>query len=68
MGTGGQAWVSKICNVLDILPHSVSTIGPTMVGAGVKILNKGSQMTGEWYFQVGVCKSSISKEYHFTNL
>ena len=32
MGEGGQTWVSKTNNVLDILPYSVSTIGPTMVG------------------------------------
>ena len=32
MGAGGQAWVSMTCNVVDILPYLVSTIGLTVVG------------------------------------
>ena len=35
MGAAGQAWVSKTYNVLDTFPYSVSTIGITMVGAGM---------------------------------
>ena len=33
MGSGGQAWLSKTSNILDILLYPVSTIGPTMIGA-----------------------------------
>ena len=38
MGAGGQAWTSKTCNVLGNFPYSVSSIKPTMVGAGEKNL------------------------------
>ena len=38
---------------INILPYSVSTIGPTMVGAREKILKEGSQMAGQWHFEVG---------------
>ena len=35
---GGQAWVSKTCNVSNILLYSVSIVESTMARAGEKLL------------------------------
>ena len=46
MGTGGQAWVSKTCNVFDTFPYSVPTIGLIMVGVGEK--NLKLRLSDDW--------------------
>ena len=39
VGTRGQAWLSKVFNVLDSPSYPKPTIGPAMVGPGGKLFN-----------------------------
>ena len=44
MGSGGQAYVSKTCSVLDTLPYSVSTV---LTGWGRR-KNLKLRLSGGW--------------------
>jgi len=59
----GQAYLSNIFNIMDILLYPVSTIEHCMVGPGE---NKGFQMTVKRYFDKGLCKYSTNNSLNYT--